>query len=71
MVIVLIFFEQQVSRYSNNQFMTVNDCVCRGYNVTYQCPVFGGATTVWRGTAFVIDCPFINNEIYITKTSNL
>ena len=36
--------------------------------MTYQCTVFGGAATVWRGTAF--DCSFINNEIVILHDIN-
>ena len=36
--------------------------------MTYQCTVFGGAATVWRGTAF--DCSFINNEIVIFHDIN-
>ena len=44
---------------SNNQFMT-NDCVCQGHNVTYECTVFGGGATVWKGTAF--DCSLSSDE---------
>ena len=41
----------------------IHDCVCQGYNLTYECTVIDGAATIWRGTAF--DCPMTNNELVI------
>ena len=47
--------------------MAVNDCICRGYNVTYECTVSGDGATVWKGTAF--DCFLTDNEFLIFKVS--
>ena len=47
--------------------MAVNDCTCQGYNVTYECTVYGGGATVWKGTAF--DCSLRDDEFLIFQTS--
>ena len=49
--------------------MAINDCTCQGYNLTYECTVFGGAATVWKGTAF--DCSSKNNEVVIFHSNNV
>ena len=48
--------------------MALNDCICQGYNVTYECTLVSSGATIWKGTAF--DCPLINNEITIFHSIN-
>ena len=43
--------------------MNLNECTCPGYTSIYECTVFGGAATVWKGTVF--DCPSTNNEVIL------
>ena len=49
------------------QFSNYNDCVCSGYDVTFECTVFGGGFTVWRGSAF--NCPLSLNEILLSHSN--
>ena len=35
----------------NSTLVQVKDCTCHGYNQTFECTVFGGGLTIWRGTA--------------------
>ena len=48
--------------------MAVNDCICEGHNVTYECTVSGNGATIWTGTAF--DCASANNELIIFHNTN-
>ena len=48
--------------------MAFNDCPFRGHNLTYECTVFGGGATIWKGTAF--DCSLANNEFVIFHSIN-
>ena len=47
----------------SNGLTTKSTCTCLGYNVMFECTVFGGygVTTVWKGTAF--NCSNGLNEI--------
>ena len=44
-----------------NRVILTNDCPCPGHNITFECTVIGGVTTVWKGDIF--DCPDHSNEI--------
>ena len=32
--------------------LSQNGCICPGHQVTYECTIVGGGTTVWNGSAF-------------------
>jgi hypothetical protein len=49
---------------SQNQLILTNDCPCPGQNLTFECTIVGGGTTVWQG-AGVFDCPDFSNEILL------
>ena len=51
----LLFYTCAVSSEPSNHLSLISRCVCLGYNVTYNCTVFGGGNTIWNGTAF--NCP--------------
>ena len=34
------------------QLVVLSDCVCPGHELRLECTVVGGASTVWRGSAF-------------------
>ena len=36
----------------NNGLSVISECICRGYNATYECSVVGPGSTVWRGSGF-------------------
>ena len=38
----------------------ITECICQGYNATFECSVVGPGSTVWRGSGFR-DCT--NNRI--------
>ena len=40
----------------------LDDCTCLGYTQTFQCKVFGGGLTIWKGSAFS-DCEQFEDEI--------
>ena len=40
----------------------LNDCTCLGYNQIFECTVYGGGITIWRGTA-LSGCQPSDNEI--------
>ena len=46
----------------------LNDCPCQGHNLMYECTVFGGGATIWKGTAF--DCSLADNEFVIFHSIN-
>lgn len=46
---------------TGNDLRLLDDCICPGHNITFQCTTVGGGITVWQGTAF--DCPQSSNEI--------
>ena len=39
----------------------LNDCTCLGYNQIFECTVYGGGITIWRGTA-LSGCQPSDNE---------
>ncbi len=49
---------------SQNRLILTNDCPCPGQNLTFECTIVGGGTTVWQG-AQVFDCPDFFNEILL------
>ena len=49
--------------------MIINNCTCEGYKqIVYECTIFGGAATVWGGSAF--NCPGTNNEIVLLHNAD-
>ena len=36
----------------NNGLSVISECICQGYNATYECNVVGPGSTVWRGNGF-------------------
>ena len=36
--------------------MLLNDCICPGHDVRYECTVCGGGATVWTGSLSLFDC---------------
>ena len=58
--------------------LSVSGCICPGSNLTFECSIEGGGTTVWRGS-FIRDCsgsaeiPFrhINDLIGFTQLSQI
>ena len=48
--------------------MILDDCLCQGHNLTYECSVVGGGATVWKGIAF--DCPLADDEVIIFHRMN-
>ena len=53
---------------SQNQLILTNDCPCPGQNLTFECTIVGGGTTVWQG-AQVFDCPNFSNQILLRHNS--
>ena len=49
------------------QLHKFHDCVCPGYDISFECTVFGGGFTVWRGSAF--NCPLSLNEILLSHSN--
>ena len=43
--------------------MQLNNCVCPGDVLIYECTIAGGGATLWKGSAF--DCPSVSNEIIL------
>ena len=41
---------------SSNALVQLNDCVCLGHKVTYECTVCGNGATVWTGSLFDSSC---------------
>ena len=48
--------------------MIVDDSLCRGHNLTYECTVFGSGATIQKGTAF--DCSLADDEVIIFHRMN-
>ena len=49
---------------AKNGLVLLSECTCIGYTITFECTVlsgFGGATVVWKGSAF--DCTRSDNEV--------
>ena len=44
-------------------FAQLNNCVCPGDVISYECAIVGGGATLWRGSAF--NCPSMSNEIVL------
>ena len=40
-----------------------NSCVCKGYNLVYECRVTGSYITIFKGTVF--DCTMSSNELVL------
>ena len=59
--IFLLKQQRQQTTIINAEFM--NECVCPGDTLTYECTAMGGGSTVWTGTAF--NCPANNNELIL------
>ena len=49
---------------AQNRLILTNDCPCPGQNLTFECTIVGGGTTLWQG-AEVFDCPAHSNEIVL------
>ena len=46
------------------QLVTISNCTCEGYTVTYKCTTVGdGGATIWRGDEF--NCPRTKNRILL------
>ena len=53
---------------ANALLSLTNDCPCPGHNITFECTVTGGGTTVWQGSG-VFNCPNHNNEVILRHIS--
>ena len=45
------------------QLLILNECVCPGHELRFECTVTGGGFTVWMGSVF--DCGEYGNQIYL------
>ena len=44
----------------------MDECICPGYNVIFECSIFGNGITVWQGSAF--DCSSSMNQILLSHS---
>ena len=44
----------------------MDECICPGYNLTFECSILGSGATVWQGSAF--DCPSTSHEILLSHS---
>ena len=64
-MLILYHFGGNLYNYIDEEgsmLVQLDDCTCLGYTQTFECTVFGGGFTIWRGTAFS-DCQ--RNEIQL------
>ena len=54
---------------ARNELKLIDDCICPGQRVTYECTVVGGVVTVWSGTIMEIDCEIILRHYIIYLNS--
>ena len=46
----------------SSMLVQLNECTCLEYNQIFECTIFGGGLTIWRGTA-LSGCQPFKNEI--------
>ena len=49
-----------------NRFIQQDECVCSGYNLTFECSILGSGATVWQGSAF--DCGPSSDRILLSHS---
>ena len=47
-----MYFCYNAASARNNGLSVTSECICQGYNATYECSVVGPGSTVWRGSSF-------------------
>ena len=50
----------------NNRFTQLDECICPGYNLIFECSIFGNGLTVWQGSAF--DCGSSSHQILLSHS---
>ena len=50
----------------NNGFTQLDECICPGFNLTFECSILGSGLTVWQGSAF--DCSSSSNQILLSHS---
>ena len=48
----------------NNGFTQLDECICPGFNLTFECSILGSGLTVWQGSAF--DCVSLSHQILLS-----
>lgn len=51
---------------ASNRFTQVDECVCPGFNLTFECSILGSGLTVWQGSAF--DCSSSSHQILLSHS---
>ena len=46
----------------NNGFTQLDECICPGFNLTFECSILGSGLTVWQGSAF--DCQILLSHVH-------
>ena len=59
-----IIINLRLKRFHTAQLYYLNDCICPGSVIIYECTVFGDGFTLWRGSAF--DCTLSGNEVLLS-----
>ena len=49
-----------------NRFTQLDECICPGYNLTFECSILGNGITVWQGSAF--DCASTSHQILLSHS---
>lgn len=62
----LIFILKTAGVAVTNRFTQLEECICAGYNLTFECSVLGTGVTVWRGSAF--ECASTSHEILLSHS---
>jgi hypothetical protein len=51
---------------ASNRFTQLDECICPGFNLTFECSILGSGLTVWQGSAF--NCASSSHQILLSHS---
>ena len=54
----------------SNTFVQLSDCTCLGHTQIFECTACGPGSTVWQGSALLIECPSTEFHLRHSQFSN-